>query len=87
MEIKVGRQYRFVYDSAYKGYPISLTMPLDRQQYEFDTFPPFFDGLLSEGYQLEAMLRQNKLDRDDKFSQIVLAGADTVGAVTIKEAL
>jgi serine/threonine-protein kinase HipA len=87
IEIKFGREYHFVYEDGYKGYPISLTMPIDQKKYEFDSFPPFFDGLLPEGYQLEAMLRQNKLDQNDKFSQMVHAGADTVGAVTVKEAL
>ena len=62
-------------------------MPVREEPYRFNEFPPFFDGLLPEGFQLEALLRQKKLDRDDKFGQLLIVGADTVGAVTIKEAL
>jgi serine/threonine-protein kinase HipA len=80
------KEYRFEYRPEYAGPPISLTMPVQRQAYVFDTFPPFFDGLLPEGVQLEALLRLHKLDRDDTFGQLVLIGADTVGAVTITEA-
>ncbi|MFH2092210.1 MAG: HipA N-terminal domain-containing protein [Pseudomonadota bacterium] len=79
------RKYRFIYETGYYGPPVSLTMPIEQQEYEYDVFPPFFDGLLLEGYQLEALLKIKKIDRDDLMSQLIAAGSDTVGAVTIKE--
>jgi len=82
-----GREYRFEYTPEYTGPPISLAMGVRTEPYVFEEFPPFFDGLLPEGAQLEALLRLHKLDRDDKFGQLLLIGADTVGAVTIFEAL
>jgi len=85
-ELEDGREYRFEYNPEYGGPPISLTMPVRGEPYVFEEFPPFFDGLLPEGAQLEALLRLHKLDRDDKFGQMLLIGADTVGAVTISEA-
>jgi len=87
IEAENGREYSFQYEQGYDGPPISLTMPVRKESYHFNEFPPFFDGLLPEGFQLEALLRQKKLDRDDKFGQLLIVGADTVGAVTIKEAL
>lgn len=77
--------YRFQYIQDYCGPPISLTMPVQNDVYEYQHFPPFFDGLLPEGFQLEALLRQRKLDREDKFGQLLQVGADTIGAVTIIE--
>ncbi len=82
---KVGDRYCFKYNIDYAGPPISQTMPVRREIYEFDNFPPFFDGLLPEGFQLEALLRRKKLDRNDRFGQLLQVGADTVGAVTILE--
>ncbi|MEW6518633.1 MAG: HipA N-terminal domain-containing protein [Thermodesulfobacteriota bacterium] len=79
-----GREYCFQYAPGYSGPPISLTMPVRQAPYCFAEFPPFFDGLLPEGFQLEALLRQQKLDRNDKFSQLLVIGGDTVGAVTVK---
>jgi serine/threonine-protein kinase HipA len=78
--------YTFEYLSSYAGPPISLTMPIKRTVYTFDRFPPFFDGLLPEGQQLEGLLRHNKIDQTDYFSQLIAVGNDLVGAVTIKQA-
>ncbi|MBV5305341.1 MAG: HipA N-terminal domain-containing protein [Desulfobulbaceae bacterium] len=84
VETENGREYSFQYEQGYNGPPISLTMPVREEPYHFNEFPPFFDGLLPEGFQLEALLRRKKLDRDDKFGQLLIVGADTVGVVTIK---
>ena len=73
----------FAYDEDYDGPRVSLTMPRRSGPYAFDAFPPFFDGLLPEGAQLEALLRQAKLDRSDYFGQLVTVGADLVGNVTV----
>jgi len=78
-------QYRFVYHSEYEGPPISVTMPVEQEEYKFDRFPPFFEGLLPEGVNLEMLLRTQKIDRDDPFSQLMAVGEDTVGAVTVRE--
>jgi len=77
-------QYKFTYHFDYQGPPISLTMPLINPVYEFNAFPPFFEGLLPEGVMLEALLRKYKIDRNDYFSQLVKVGQDVVGAVTIE---
>lgn len=84
IEIENGRKYHFQYAQGYSGPPVSLAMPDRGEVYSFEDFPPFFAGLLPEGFQLEALLRQKKLDRRDKFEQLQVIGADTVGAVTIK---
>ena len=85
IEHEQNRRYEFQYLASYEGRPISLTMPIQEASYLFDSFPPFFDGLLPEGYQLEALIRRLKIDRDDPFSQLVATGEDMVGSVTIKE--
>lgn len=85
VELEPTKAYRFVYKPEYRGDPISLTMPVRDIPYEFDTFPPFFDGLLPEGMQLDGLLRLKKIDRYDFFSQLLCVGADLVGAVTVRE--
>ena len=76
--------FAFEYDEAYRGPPISLTMPLTQRQYTFAGFPAFFDGLLPEGMMLEALLKQAKIDRDDYFTQLITVGQDMVGSVTVR---
>lgn len=83
-ELENGK-YIFTYDMDYKSAPVSLTMPLMNKVYEFDKFPPFFEGLLPEGILLEALLRKYKLDKNDYFGQLITVGHDVVGAVAIEE--
>jgi serine/threonine-protein kinase HipA len=84
-EIEPGKKYRFLYHEEYYGNPVSLTMPVNLKQFDFDKFPSFFDGLLPEGIQLEGLLKIRKIDRDDFFSQLMAVGEDMVGAVMVKE--
>lgn len=85
IEIDKGKKYQFNYADDYNGSPISLTLPIKQKQYMFDEFPPFFEGLLPEGIQLDALLRQTKIDRNDFFSILLITGKDLVGSVTLEE--
>ena len=85
IEDKKNEKYRFIYDEEYDGQPISVTMPVEKKEFQYEQFPPFFEGLLPEGVNLEMLLRTKKIDRDDAFSQLMAVGEDTVGAVTVRE--
>jgi serine/threonine-protein kinase HipA len=86
IEVEKGEKYNFIYDDDYNGPQISLTIPTKKKKYEFNHFPPFFEGLLPEGMQLEALIRQTKTDRNDFYSLLLITGKDLVGSVTIEEA-
>ncbi len=82
-EQEKGKRYSFTYLPEYSGPPVSLTMPVRREPFIFYEFPPFFDGLLPEGIQLESLLRRRKIDKNDYFSQLLAVGSDMVGSVTV----
>jgi serine/threonine-protein kinase HipA len=84
-ELKRGTEYEFEYLDGYNGLEVSRTMPTNVKVYKFDKFPPFFDGLLPEGIQLEGLLKIRKIDKNDYFSQLLAVGEDMVGVVTVKE--
>ena len=84
-ELLQGKEYVFEYFNEYDGTEISRTMPTIIRIYKFDKFPPFFDGLLPEGIQLEGLLKIRKIDKNDLLSQLIAVGEDLVGAVTEKE--
>jgi len=84
-EIAMGKEYLFEYNDLYSGLPVSLTMPVIQKKFLFNSFPPFFDGLLPEGFQLDGLLKNGKVDRNDLFSQLIMVGSDTVGAVSVME--
>lgn len=77
--------YVFEYSQEYVGPPVSLSMPTVNKSYQFDDFPAYFDGVLPEGAQLEALLRMEKLDRSDYFGQLMCVGRDLVGAFSVEE--
>lgn len=84
-ESEFGERFRFEYLKGYYGEPVSVTMPVSQPIYEFNSFPPFFEGLLPEGYQLEGLLKFGKIDRNDFFSQLMAVGSDLIGNVSVKE--
>lgn len=77
--------WSFCYEFGYSGPPVSLTLPVRAEAYEFPRFPAFLEGLLPEGPQLEALLRLHKIDRHDTFRQLMTVGADLVGSLTVQE--
>jgi serine/threonine-protein kinase HipA len=84
-EVRQGKEYLFEYLDGYEGLEVSRTMPKNNKVYKYDEFPPFFDGLLPEGIQLEGLLKIKKVDKKDYFSQLIAVGEDMVGVVTVKE--
>jgi len=83
-EIVIGKEYRFDYHALYTGRPVSLTMPVSQKSFRYNTFPPFFEGLLPEGHQLEGLLRHSNSDPGDLFSHLLLIGKNTVGEIRIE---
>lgn len=86
-EIKQGTEYVFEYLDGYNGLEVSRTMLLNQKKYSFDKFPPFFEGLLPEGIQLDGLLKIKKIDKNDFFSQLLAVGEDLIGVVTVNEIL
>ncbi|MGZ3633391.1 MAG: HipA N-terminal domain-containing protein [Parachlamydiaceae bacterium] len=84
IEVEKGRLYQFIYTDSYEGLPVSLTMPTTQKVYEYNRFPPFFEGVLPEGLMLEGLLKLAKIDRQDLMTQLITVGGDLVGNVTVK---
>jgi serine/threonine-protein kinase HipA len=80
-----GGGWLFGYFPDYAGPPVSLALPVREEPYRFSGFPPFLEGLLPEGPQLETILRRHKIDRGDCFGQLMAVGNDVVGSLTVEE--
>jgi len=83
-EREKNKSYEFAYLEGYRNSAISLTMPVSQKSYSFDRFPPFFDGFLPEGFMLDALLRKAKLDKNDRFEQLMRVGGELVGNITVE---
>ena len=80
--------YTFCYDSEYlkneNALAISLTMPLKEEKYESTVLFPFFDGLIPEGWLLNIVSHNWKIDRKDRFGLLLVACKDPIGNVQIR---
>ena len=62
--------YHFIYDPAYlaseDAEPVSLTLPLKTEPFASNILFPFFDGLIPEGWLLDIVERNWKLNARDR---------------------
>ena len=82
--------YSFIYDNEYlsseNSTAISLTLPMQKEEYTSKTLFSFFDGLIPEGWLLDIVSNNWKIDRKDRFGLLLVACKDPIGNVCIKEA-
>ena len=80
--------YKFEYDNEYllseKPLAISLTLPLQKEAFESKTLFPFFDGLIPEGWLLNVVSKNWKIDRRDRFGILLAACKDSIGDVSVR---
>lgn len=81
--------YLFSYDKDYlksdSAAAVSLTLPLSDEPYNSKTLFPFFDGLIPEGWLLNVVSRNWKIDTKDRFGLLLVACKDAIGNVSITE--
>lgn len=73
----------FEYLPAYDGPPVFLGWDLQQPRRKWEAFPPAFDGLLPEGVLLGQLLAKHKLDKADKWGQLIAVGQDLTGFVSV----
>ncbi len=80
--------YSFLYDREYlgseKNSPVSLTLPIQKEEYTSKTLFAFFDGLIPEGWLLDIVSNNWKIDRKDRFGLLLVACKDPIGNVQIR---
>ncbi len=81
--------YSFRYDTEYlkstDASPVSLTIPVCEQAYTSKTLFAFFDGLIPEGWLLDIVSRNWKINQNDRFGLLLVACKDCIGNVSIRE--
>ncbi len=80
--------YSFIYDDEYlkmkDAKPVSLTMPLDNKIYDSNYLFPFFDGLIPEGWLLDVVSKNWKINQNDRFGLLLVCCKDSIGNVSIR---
>ena len=77
--------YVFQYDLQYLSDPdapaVSLTLPRQESPFLSKTLFAFFDGLIPEGWLLNLVSHNWKIDQRDRFGLLLVACKDCIGAV------
>ena len=77
----------FKYDQQYlkqqNAKPVGLTLPLREEAYEQKTMIPFFDGLIPEGWLLNIIEENWKINPRDRMSLLLFTCRDCIGNVSI----
>ena len=80
--------YVFTYDLDYlkKDNPlaVSLTLPLQEKPFRSNVLFPFFDGLIPEGWLLNVVSRNWKIDQKDRFGILLAVCRDCIGDVQVE---
>jgi len=84
--------YCFVYQPDYLARPgsrpVSLTLPLRREEFHSLVLFPFFSGLLAEGNLKDLQCLMHRIDPNDDFTRLLKTTRhDVIGAVTVEEVL
>lgn len=81
--------YEFKYDGDYlkssSSTAVSLTLPKREEPYTSHVLFPFFDGLIPEGWLLNVVAHNWKIDKNDRFGILLIACHDPIGNVRIQE--
>lgn len=81
------RGLRFTYEPQWAArsdaIPVSLTLPVRAEPYEWPALHPFFENLLPEGWLLALAIAKLKVAESDFFGLLLATCADCAGAVEI----
>lgn len=81
--------YHFSYSRAYlekeNAIPVSLTLPLQEGEFHSDFLFPFFDGLIPEGWLLDIVHKNWKLNPRDRMGLLLATCKDCIGNISVLE--
>lgn len=84
-----GDGYHFKYDDEYlkspAAKPLSPTMPLQAEEYEKEMMFPVFDGLIPEGWLLDIVGKNWKINPRDRMSLLLTCCRDCIGNISVRE--
>jgi serine/threonine-protein kinase HipA len=65
--------------------PVSLTLPINTEEYKSIILFPFFDGLIPEGWLLDIAEKTWKLNPRDRMGLLLACCSDCIGAVSVRQ--
>ena len=79
--------YHFTYSETYlaieNAIPVSLTLPLQEETFHSDFLFPFFDGLIPEGWLLDIVRKNWRLNPRDRMGLLLATCRDCIGNISV----
>lgn len=75
--------FHFAYLPDYQGIPLSLSLPVEKQEFFSESLFPYFASLIPEGWLKAKYAKLQKIDEPDKFGLLLNNGENLLGAVQI----
>lgn len=79
--------YLFEYDENYlkskSPQAVSLTLPLRQEPFKANNLFPFFDGLIPEGWLLDIVHKNWKLNPRDRMGLLLATCKDCIGNISV----
>jgi serine/threonine-protein kinase HipA len=80
--------YRFKYQQEYleqeEALPVSLTLPLQKAPFHSENLFPFFDGLIPEGWLLDVVHKNWKINPRDRMGLLLTTCRNCIGNVSVR---
>ncbi|MDX1774175.1 HipA N-terminal domain-containing protein [Oceanihabitans sediminis] len=80
--------YHFKYQKEYleqeKALPVSLTLPLQKDPFHSENLFPFFDGLIPEGWLLDIVHKNWKINPRDRMGLLLTTCRDCIGNISVR---
>jgi len=80
--------YHFNYQQEYleqeKASPVSLTLPLQKDPFHSENLFPFFDGLIPEGWLLDVVHKNWKINPRDRMGLLLTTCRDCIGNISVR---
>lgn len=80
-----GYEFKYLPEYLHSGnpLPVSITLPLTEDTLKSNVIFPFFDGLVPEGWLLNEVSRNWKIDVNDRFGLLLAVCRDCIGDVSV----
>ena len=79
--------YNFSYKSGYLKFDnasaVSLTLPLQKEEFHSENLFPFFDGLIPEGWLLDIAHKNWKINPRDHMGLLLTTCKDCIGNISV----
>lgn len=79
--------YHFSYQEKYlerdNATPVSLTLPLQKEPFHSENLLPFFDGLIPEGWLLNIVHKNWKINPRDRMGLLLTTCRDCIGNISV----